>query len=187
MTTLAAIQGESWVVIGADTQVSDDSGFKMQLAASKIFKNGCALIAGAGSMRGINILQFGWTAPKYSGKTIEHYLTQQFIPSMRAIFIESGYDIKTAADAATCDNVFIVAIKGKLFAIDEDYSWEHCNKGLYVAGSGSHFALGALDAFGAKKVKTPEQAQSVIRKSIAVATNWDAFSGGVIQTFIQKS
>lgn len=185
MTTLAAIQGDGWCCIGADSQASDESGFMMQIVTGKTFKSGPTLIAGSGAVRGINILQFGWTAPHYKGRTPDHYITQSFIPSMRQAFMKAGYDMKDDGDIAQNDNNFIVAVRGNLYAIAEDYSWEKCKRGLYVAGSGGKYALGALGALEADSVKTMEQAEKLLRKAISVAIRWDAFSGGEITVVSQ--
>lgn len=188
MTTLAAIQGDGWCVIGADTLASDDDGFSSEMRTSKVFKNGIALIAGAGSVRGLNILEFGWNTPAYgSSKSIEHYLTRTFVPSMRSCFIEAGYDMKSDKDVAEQDNDLIVAIKGELFSIAGDYSWDRCARGLFMAGSGGKYALGALAALGADKAKSIEQAQSMMHKAITHAIRWDVFSGGRVETFVQEA
>ena len=187
MTTLVGIQGDGWTVIGADSQASDDSGFTMEIVTGKIFKNGPAIIAGAGSVRGINLLQYGWKAPAIGTASPEVYMTKSFIPSMRAYFIESGYDIKQDSEAAENDNEFLVSIKGILYNVADDYSWERCSRRLFIGGSGGKYALGALAVLEAQKSKTPEAAEKFIRKAIAVAIQYDAFSGGKIDTIVQEA
>jgi len=186
MTTLAAIQGDGWCTIGADSRASDESGFVMQIVTGKIFQNGPTLIAGAGAVRGINILQFGWPAPRFTGRSTDQYMTKVFIPSMRQIFIKSGYDMKDDGDVAYNDNNFIVAVKGNLYSIAEDYSWERCRRGLYVAGSGGKYALGALGVLGAEKAKNPDEAERLLRRAIEQSVKWDAYSGGDITIMSQK-
>ena len=178
MTTLAAIQGDGWCSIGADSQASDESGFTMEIVTGKIFSSGPVVIAGAGAVRGINILQFGWTAPKYTGKSSDHYITKTLIPSIRKVFIESGYDMKADVDTASNDNEFLIAVRGTLYAIGGDYSWERCSRGIYVSGSGGKYALGALAALKADRVTTSAQAEVMLTKAIAIAIRWDAYSGG---------
>lgn len=188
MTTLAAIQGKGWAVIGADTLAANDDGFSSEMLTSKVFKNGPALIAGAGSVRGLNILEFGWTAPAYGqSRSIEYYLTRNFIPSMRQTFIEAGYDMKSDKDAAEQDNDLIVAIKGKLFSIASDYSWDQCARGLFMAGSGGKYALGALAALRADKATTIEEAERYLKRAVQVAMRWDVFTGGQVETFVQEA
>jgi ATP-dependent protease HslVU (ClpYQ) peptidase subunit len=185
MTTLAAIQGKGWCAIGADSQASDDSGFTMQIVTGKIFRNGPTLIAGAGSVRGINILQFGWKAPAYRHRTTDHYMTQAFIPSMRKAFIAAGYDMKDDGDVAENDSELVVAIRGKLYSVAGDYSWERCRMGIYIAGSGGKYALGALGMAEAHKVSNVYDAEELLKKAITVSIRYDAYSGGNIDVLTQ--
>lgn len=187
MTTLAAIQGDGWCVIGADTRATEESGFPMQVVTGKIFKNGPALIAGAGSVRGINILQFGWTAPKRTVASTDIYMTKTLIPSIRKAFLDAGYDMKSDTTAAENDNDFLIAVGGFLYNVGSDYSWERCKGNLYIAGSGGKVALGALVALGADKATSPEQAEKFLNKAITAAIRYDVFSGGDIDTVIQKA
>jgi len=189
MTTIAAIQGDGFAVIAADRRASDDDGFTVDMVSPKIFKNGIALIGGAGSVRGLNILEFGWTAPAFAqSKTVEHYLTQKFIPSLRSAFIEAGYDMKSDKEAAEQDNDLVICIKGQVFIIAGDYSWDRCSRGIHIAGSGGKYALGALAALGATDKKiTTEKAEALLRKSIAIAMRWDAYSGGEVDVFTQEA
>ncbi len=98
MTTLAAIQGDGWVVMGCDSRSSDEDGRPMQMATHKIVENNGILIAGAGAGRGSNIMQFGWKAPKpTASQDLDVFMTQTFIPAMRQTFIDAGYDMKEMA------------------------------------------------------------------------------------------
>jgi len=45
MTTLVAIQGDGWSVIGCDSRASDEDGRYMELATSKVIDNNGVLIA----------------------------------------------------------------------------------------------------------------------------------------------
>jgi hypothetical protein len=92
VTTIAAIEGPDWVVIGADSLSSDDSGFSIAIPDGKVFKNNNLVFAGAGSVRGINILQHDFTPPNVLSKDVDKYVTRQLIPSMRKTFIEAGYE-----------------------------------------------------------------------------------------------
>ena len=187
MTTLAAIQGDGWCVLGADSRATDENGFPMQIVTGKIFKNGPTLIAGAGSVRGINILQFGWKAPKRTVVSTDIYMTKNFIPSMRKAFLDAGYDMKSDTSAAENDNDFLVAVGGILYSVAGDYSWERCRGNLYVAGSGGKLALGAMAYADAAKASTPEAATKILRKAIEAAKSYDVFSGGQIDTIVQEA
>ena len=101
MTTLVAIQGDGWSVLGCDSRSSDDSGRPIDMATNKIIENNGILIAGAGSGRGSNLLQFGWKAPKpTAAQDLDTFMTQTFIPAMRKLFVDAGYEMKEDGEAA---------------------------------------------------------------------------------------
>jgi ATP-dependent protease HslVU (ClpYQ) peptidase subunit len=186
MTTLAAIQGKGWVVMGCDSRSSDEEGRPMEMATHKIVENNGALIAGAGAGRGSNILQFGWKAPKpTAAENLDIFMTQKFIPQMREAFINAGYDMKEDGDAASHDSQFLVSIRGVVYPIFEDYSWDRDIRGIYYAGSGSPIALGAMAALGIDDVQDAQQAERLVRKAIEIATEWDIYTSGPIITKIQ--
>jgi hypothetical protein len=185
MTTLAGIQGKGWCVIGAESKASEEDGTFVYMPDPKIFTNGCVLIAGCGDVRGLNVMEFGWNAPRYSGKSVEQYVTRSFIPSLRKAMISAGSDMKEDSKTAIFANGLIIAVKGKLFSISEDYSWDRSIKGLYQYGSGGKYALGSMNVLGGHTVSTPEEAESIVRLSIQSAIECDMYSGGEIITFTQ--
>ena len=188
MTTLAAIQGDGWIVIGGDSQSSDQDGFKVNIPGGKIFENNGLIIGGAGDVRGINILQHTWTAPKVGRSNPDRFITRTLIPSMRKAFIDAGYETKKDDSAVTHGNIFLVVIDCNLYRIEDDYSWERCEENLYVAGSGEALALGAM-SYALKDsnyvVDSPFTAQEIIRDAISIASKWDSYTGGKITTLIQ--
>ena len=184
MTTLAAIQGDGWAVVAADSQSSDGDGFAINIPSGKMFKNNELIIAGAGQVRGINLLEHGWEAPAVKLKNIDRYVTSILIPSMRKCFNMADYEYKRDGEAVENDNVWIVSIQGQIYRIESDYSWERNSSNLYVAGSGERFALGALEAMNAGSVETPTQAKNFLRKAIRIAAKYDAYSGGEIRFMV---
>ena len=187
MTTLAAIQGDGWAVIGCDSRSSDESGRPINMATHKIIDNNGILIAGSGAGRGSNILQFGWKAPKpTASENLDVFVTKKFIPSMRKAFIAAGYDMKDDGDSAAHDSTFLVSVRGVIYPIFEDYSWDRDVRGIYFSGSGSDVALGAMIALGAETADSASTAENIIRSSIKIATQWDVYTNGPIITRIQK-
>ncbi|MEI6569329.1 MAG: hypothetical protein WCR20_21795 [Verrucomicrobiota bacterium] len=188
MTTLVAIQGDGWSVIGCDSRASSEDGRYMDLATPKIVDNNGVLIAVSGASRGGNITQFGWKPPKPRvSENLDMFVTKRFIPNMREAFIKAGYDAKDDGDAAGHDSNLIVSIRGVLYPIFEDYSWDREARNVYYAGSGGDVALGALEALDYSKAKTPEAAEKVLRKAVEIACKHDIYSGGKIITHIQKA
>lgn len=188
MTTLAAIQGDGWAVIGCDSRASDDTGRYMELATSKIINNNGVLIAVSGASRGGNITQFGWKPPKpRATDNLDAFMTKRFIPSMRKAFIEAGYDGKEDGDAAWQDSNLLVAVRGVIYPIFNDYSWDRESRRVYYSGSGGDVALGALEALNYSRITTPESAEKALRRAIEIACKHDIYSGGEIHTYIQEA
>ena len=189
MTTLAAYQGNGWAVIGCDSRATDESGNIMDLATPKIIENGAYLIAVAGSSRGGNILQFGWTPPKpptTDDKTaLDKFITRKFIPEMRKAFIEAGFDMKDDGDVAMTDSVFLIVVNGVVYWINEDYSWDRDVRGIYHQGSGGILAAVAMSALGIEKCTDSKKAEKIVAKAVEHATEWDVFSHGPVITRTQ--
>ena len=188
MTTLVAIQGDGWSVIGCDSRASDEDGRYMDLATSKIINNNGVLIAVSGASRGGNITQFGWKPPKpRATENLDIFMTKKFIPSMREAFIKAGFEGKEDGDSAMHDSNLIVSVSGVLYPIFNDYSWDREARRVYYAGSGGDVALGALEALNYTRITTPEAAEKVVRRAIEIACKHDIYSGGEIHTYVQEA
>jgi ATP-dependent protease HslVU (ClpYQ) peptidase subunit len=188
MTTLVAIQGDGWTVIGCDSRASDEDGRYMDLATHKIVENNGILFAVSGASRGGNIAQFGWKPPKpRTGENLDIFMTQKFIPALRESFIKAGFEGKEDGDAAWHDSNLIVSVRGVIYPIFNDYSWDREARNVYYAGSGGDLALGALEALNYTKVTTPEAAEKILRKAIEIAIKHDIYSGGEIHTYVQEA
>jgi ATP-dependent protease HslVU (ClpYQ) peptidase subunit len=188
MTTLAAIQGDGWTVIGCDSRASDDDGRFMELATSKIINNNGVLIAVSGASRGGNITQFGWKPPKPRvAEDLDVFMTKKFIPSMRKAFQDAGFEGKEDGDAAFHDSNLLISIRGIIYPIFSDYSWDREARNVYYGGSGGDIALGALEALDYTKAKTPAAAEKILRRAIEAACKHDIYSGGKILTHIQEA
>lgn len=186
MTTLAAIQKDNWAVFASDSQSTDDSGFKAMIPTSKIFNNQGVIIGGAGQVRGINLLEHAFIAPTVNMKYPDKYMTNTFIPAMRKCFQDNGYEYRREDTSVENDNIWLIGVKGQIYRVEEDYSWEKNSNGLYVAGSGERFALGALEAMKAYNAKNITQAKMYLKKAIQIAIKYDANSGGEIKFLVSN-
>ena len=186
MTTLVAIQGDGWSVMGCDSRLSDEDG-RFQIAKTpKIVENNSILIGGCGSSRASNVLHYGYVQPKPSlREDLNVYMTQKFIPAMRRNFVDAGIDMKEDGDVAQIDGGFIISVKGQVFSVSDDYSWDTDIRNVYVMGSGGDVALGALAALGVEKVKTIKEAERMIRKAISIAIQYDNMCSQPIHIFTQ--
>jgi ATP-dependent protease HslVU (ClpYQ) peptidase subunit len=186
MTTLVAIQGDGWSVMGCDSRLSDEHGRFQVAKTPKIVENNSILIGGCGSSRASNVLHYGYVQPKPTLKEdLNVYMTQKFIPAMRRNFVDAGIDMKEDGDVAQIDGGFIISVKGQVFSVSDDYSWDTDIRNVYVMGSGGDVALGALAALGVEKVKTIKEAERMIRKAISIAIQYDNMCSQPIHIFTQ--
>lgn len=189
MTTLIGYQGDGWAVIGSDSRATDQAGNYMELSLPKIIKNGRYLIAVAGSSRGGNIVQFGWKTPTPPSTNdtlvLDKFITNKFIPSMRRAFIRAGFDMKDDGDYARTESVFLIAVNGIIYWINDDYSWDRDARGIYHQGSGGPLAAAALTALDVRECTEPEQVSILVKRAVEVATQWDVFSYKPVYVAVQ--
>lgn len=190
MTTIAAIQGDGWVVMGADTQGTYNEYRIVKMKGDKVYNNNGILIAGCGQGRGLDILQKAWVAPKptkrLSPEKLDVWMARTFIPKMRKLFIDSGYDMKDDGDFAQHESVFLIAVQGTLYIIDDDYSFDRDARNYITSGSGGDFAQGALHAQGSKIFKSIEDAKKALIIAVDAAKEFDTNSGGETKTYVQE-
>lgn len=187
MTTLIAYQGNDWCLLAADTQTT---GYGMATDCSpmgKIAKNGDYVIAAAGLVRGMNIMQHALVPPRApkTKSSLAKFMVSRFIPSMRRAFISAGYDMKDDGEMAQQDNDIIIAVKGQLFFIDDVYGLEYVADRLYCGGSGMQLALGAATILGADKDVSKEDAIEILTRAVKTSIKHDIYSGGRVQMVFQ--
>jgi ATP-dependent protease HslVU (ClpYQ) peptidase subunit len=200
MTTIVAIQGDGYSVVGTDSRVSsfDEQGMAFQITTlgtgtGKIAQNGKYLLGAAGDVRAINILHhvFNPPTPAFSdgGVKLDHFITQKFIPQLRNCFENNGYampDNDSKSHMAEHNSTILVVINGVIYIIDGDYSWTSDRTGVYAIGSGSSYALGAIQAItGGKPLPIPK-AKAAINKALSITSKFDPYTGSPFQIFVQE-
>lgn len=200
MTTIVGYQGEDFAVISVDTRITsiDDSGSIYQVSSlgqgcTKVAQNGKFLLGAAGDMRAINILHHVFQppspTPSLRGRKLDAFMTQKFVPSLIECFDTNGYsppERDSSEHKAEQGSTIVVVINATIYIIENDYAWMSEASGLYATGTGSAYALGALQAItGGKKTLTAQQAKKACLKALAIATKYDAYTGAPFQTFMQ--
>lgn len=200
MTTIVGIQGDNYAVICTDSRISsfDDSGMAFQITTlgagtSKVATNGKYILGAAGDVRAINILHHAFTPPPPPvhayGKKLDQFITRMFIPALRACFEEQGYansNRDNGAHIAEQDSTIIAVVHGTVYIIESDYSWTSDTSGIYAIGTGSSYALGALQALIGTKKLTAQQAKVLANKALTVASKFDPYTGSPFQAFSQE-
>lgn len=203
MTTIIAVQGDGFCVIGVDSRVStfEDSGYAAQImtlreGTTKVASNGKYLLGVAGDVRAINILHHVFQPPQApvntTGKKLDEFMTAKFVPALRECFEQQGYASPESNEEkkhiAEHDSTVLVAANGSIYVIDGDYSWASDATGIYALGSGGAYALGAMQAiFGSKRKITIPIAKSLCLKSLNVAAKFDPYTGAPYALFVQET
>lgn len=201
MTTIIGIQGEGFSVLCTDSRISsmDEGGFASQVTTlkegtGKIAQNGKYLLGAAGDMRAINILHHVFQpptiTPSLKGKKLDHFITSKFVPALRDCFEKQGYaaptEKETSSHLAEHGSTVMVSINGLIYIVDGDYSWTADVTGIYSIGTGSSYALGALQALSTSRKLTAPQAKRLALKAIGIAAKYDPYTGSPFHCYIQE-
>lgn len=158
MTTLIGIQYENGCLLVADSRTTDASGkIYSHQDVKKIAERGPLLVSGSGEVLPCDILQHIWEPPpltKADRADVYHYMVAKAMPSLRKCLTDNGYNFdETKTDTRF---QFLIAANGELFDIDDELSVSRNDDGIYAAGSGGAYAIGALhagaDAFQAMEI-----------------------------------
>lgn len=199
MTTILAVQGSNYAVIGYDSRVSSiDDSHSAQISTlsennAKVALNGKYLLGAAGDVRAINILHHVFIPPALPAnmkeKKLDKFITNTFVPALRDCFEKQGYampDNDEKEHIAEQASDVLIAVMGKIYIVDNDYSWSSDASGVYGLGSGAPYALGAYTAsLPAKGRYSIFQAKNNILKSLSVAAKYDPFTGAPFRTHVQ--
>jgi ATP-dependent protease HslVU (ClpYQ) peptidase subunit len=186
MTTIVAVQGAGWAIVGFDSRVSYGTDTVNRVSTlgrgiEKIAKNGDYLIGAAGDVRAINLLSYAFNPPKPDdliGVKLDRFMTTKFIPALRKCFEDQGYAVKGSEEGAVHNSTVLVVVNGTIYEIDSDYAWARDTYGIYAAGSGGDYALGALHGmFGPKRELHVEKTKNIVRKALEVGARLDSGSG----------
>lgn len=201
MTTLIGIQGDGFAVVGADTRISsfDNSGNAYQFStlgsgSSKISTNGKYILGAAGDMRAINLLHHAFSPPTPTpglrGKKLDAFITAKFIPTLIECFNTNGYSIPDSRGEkehiSEQNSTIMAVVNGSIYVIENEYSWVNESSGVYAAGTGAPYALGALTVILQQKTKLNiPTAKNAVLKALSVASKFDPYSGAPFHTLVQ--
>lgn len=185
MTTIAAVQGSGWAVVGFDSRATTEDGrvYTMSKSAGKLAKNGEYLLGAAGDLRAINILTYVFKPPAVprANTNLNKFMTSVFIPALRTCFEENGL-----GKEGVQNSVIIVAVRGKVYEIGEQYEWCEDVRGIYAIGSGGAYALGSLYSTIEKDVDV-ESAKKFVKSAVEIAASLDPGTGSPVTVLVQKA
>ncbi len=192
MTTIAAVQGPTWAVVGSDSQISEEYGrtYTLAKAGSKVTRNKKYLLGAAGDVRAINLLAYVFRPPNaqsFVDARLDRFITSDFVPALRDCFEKNGYGDRRNQEtgAAESGSQVLTVINGSIYVIGEDYSWVRDALGLYGMGTGGDFAVGVLHALLPDGTKDINEARIAVKTALTVAARLDAASGPPFTLFNQ--
>jgi ATP-dependent protease HslVU (ClpYQ) peptidase subunit len=189
VTTILAVQGDGWAVIGADSQWSTDDGRIGKSTQPKVVSIGKYLVAIAGYTRGANIVQHTFTPPappRTQGIKLNKFVVSQFIPAYKAVLESNGIGLpQYDSEVAKTPIDTLMVVNGVIYQIDDDYGTDMDSNRLYAIGSGSDYGLGALQALTDKKRLTIPVAKQCILKALAISAKFDSGTGAPFHVFTQ--
>jgi len=148
MTTIIGLEYKDRCFIVADSQTTDESGrIYTHPEVEKISANGSFLIAGSGETLPCDIAQHIWESPipsKQDKEDLYRFMIKKAMPSLRKCMTENGYNFDE--DTKETRFQFIIAVGGEIFDVDQELSISKSADGVYAAGSGAPYALGAIHA-----------------------------------------
>lgn len=186
MTTIAAVQGENWAVVGYDSRVTEDNQkiYSLPKDNSKLVKNGNYLLGVAGDMRAINLMAYVFKppaiAPSVYGAKLDKFMSAVFIPELKKCFEDASY-----SKDGDQDSQLMVVVNGTIYEIGNDYAWAHDDSGIYAIGTGGDYAMGALLATLETRKRTLGTAKALVRQAITISSKLDPSTAPPIYIQVQ--
>lgn len=147
MTTIIGVQKKDGCLLAADSRTVGEDGRPFSHPdVVKISQRGPFLIAGAGDAQACDIIQHIWKPPRVPVADINLYkfMVTKVGPSIRACLKKNEY-ILDKKDTES-GYVFLLAIRGVIYELDDSCTVYLRDDGFYGIGSGSSYAVGALQA-----------------------------------------
>jgi ATP-dependent protease HslVU (ClpYQ) peptidase subunit len=144
MTCIVGIAENSKVWLGADALYSN--GHTGSFGEPKILKiNDDLSVAHSGTGRVNNLLSYDFKLKGNPEQPPGEYLIKTFIPALKECLRRNG-ELEEVSGKENAEEWFIVACKGKLYQMFNDFSIREAMRGYEASGSGYQFALGSLES-----------------------------------------
>jgi ATP-dependent protease HslVU (ClpYQ) peptidase subunit len=182
MTTLVGLQGNDFVVMASDSQITDGDQRIISMETPKIVTTGRYLLGLTGDSRPGDILAYAWKPPLYKGENPTHFMGGKILPSISSAFKEGNYEV----DNKEMNFSFLIAFNGNLFSIGGDLSFNTSERGLFAAGSGGNYALGYLYSLPPRNYNKLLTASVVAEKAVQIASILDINTSPPIQVVAQE-
>ena len=140
MTCIVAIEKNGKVFMGAD-RMGSNGHTGAPVSQPKIFKNGSVIIGYTSSFRMGQLLEHALEIPLVH-ENIDKWVAIDFMQALRKAFTDNGWG-KTK-DGEIVGGTFLIAVAGRCYQIQDDYSFIRNISNEYAIGSGQDYALGSM-------------------------------------------
>lgn len=186
MTTLVGLQGKDFVVMAADSQITEDNLRTISLTTPKIIRKGRYLLGITGDTRPGDILTYNWEPPAIPKNCdpVQH-MGKRVIPSIMDAFSKNGYH-NYGGDDKDGGFDYLLAFNAQLFHIACDLSFIQSHTGYYGIGSGGQFATGFLWGKYPQGNITKKLASELADLAIRCSEMFDINTGLPVQLVVQE-
>lgn len=145
MTTIAALTHDGQVYMASDSCAIDYSR-AYQLNEPKILKIGPLLIGLSGYLLDHDLIRYGWTAPTQGrDEDDDRYVRWTVARSLRD-FIRNQRHLDTSRGHENAGWGCLIGLRGRLYALDSDFTITPLAEPYGATGSGGSYAMGVLHA-----------------------------------------
>lgn len=141
MTCIVAIEQNGTVIMGGD-RLGSNGHTGAPVSESKVFTKSGVTIGYTSSFRMGQLLQYALTIPVIPEEDLDKWVAVDLMQAIRAVYSENGWDETSNGKAS--GGSFLLAVKGRCYEIQSDYSFIRQISGEYAVGSGKDYALGSL-------------------------------------------
>lgn len=165
MTTIVAVQNKNHVIMGSDSQVTSGH-MKQAMFSGKIVANGPYTFGLAGNYFTWDALtDMLWPVPPTRGQDLRKFVRSQLAP-----FLDETD--KEASGGSSMSSI-LLAVYGEVFLVESGVVSPKVHLGRYAIGSGSLFALGALNGIGRGRATIRD-----VRRALESAASSDIGTSG---------
>jgi ATP-dependent protease HslVU (ClpYQ) peptidase subunit len=170
VTTLAAIQGDGWVAMGGDSQITVGETKFIGSSTPKVIVKDKYLLALSGVVRATDIATYQWKMPAF-GTDVDpcEHMGTKVIPSLQATLEKCGFVLRPGES----DFAFLLAFANTLFFVGGDLAFYQSARGIYALGTGGDLVLGFLHAKGEAIFKTVHAGRRAVYGAIEAAAVYD--------------
>lgn len=180
MTCIVSLKQNDKIYIGGDTAAVSGLSVNVRLDV-KVFRNKKMLIGYAGSFRLGQIMRFAFNPPAHpKGKDDYEYMCVDFISAVQKCFKKHGFDGQNRKDEKETCGQMLVAYKGQLYEIYEDYQVGVSSEPFTSIGCGSDLAMGAMYALHNLPKSDKISPEDKLKIALDAAST---FNGGVLPPY----